>query len=138
MRSVVVLALLAACRPPGWGRHDVDAAQATGDSPKPADASPDTPAARTCDHPFRLTGYGTHSSAWVTGDFVHWAGTPQAGALAMTLGVDGAWTASHTFDGGSYQYKFIIDGTTWILDPTNPTVVDDGHGNQNSVYTCMP
>ena len=56
----------------------------------------------------------------------------------MTLGVDGAWTGTHTFAAGPHQYKFIIDSTQWILDPTNLDEVDDGMGNRNSLYTCVP
>ena len=30
------------------------------------------------------------------------------------------------------------NGTDWILDPTNPTTVDDGMGHTNNVYVCVP
>ena len=42
------------------------------------------------------------------------------------------------FAAGSHQYKFIVDGTTWITDPTNLDVIDDGMGNTNSVLLCAP
>jgi Glycogen recognition site of AMP-activated protein kinase len=138
MRSCVLLILLAACRPPGYGEGHPDAA-ADGslaiDAPA-IDAAIDS--APLCAHGFRLDGYGTHASAWVSGDFIQWAATLQAGAIAMTLGADGGWTVTHDFVAGSYEYKFIVDGTDWILDPTNPVIIDDGMGNQNSGYTCTP
>ena len=50
----------------------------------------------------------------------------------------GRWTGSDAFAAGSHQYKFIVDGTTWITDPTNLDVIDDGMGNTNSVLLCAP
>jgi hypothetical protein len=134
--------LLAACRPPGWGKDppDVDAGEASpdaDDTPAP-DAAPADPDATptTCEHGFRLEGQGSATSVWLTGDFVGWAGNPGDGAIALALGVDAAWTATHTFDAGSYQYKFIVDGSTWMADPANPDQISDGLGGFNSVYVC--
>jgi hypothetical protein len=42
------------------------------------------------------------------------------------------------FTAGTYVYKFIIDGSMWIADPTNPQQIDDGVGGKNSVYSCVP
>lgn len=136
----LALVALVACRPPGYGKDDKpdaggdapDAGQSTGD------AALDTPLGATCDHAFRLDGYSTSSSVWLTGNFVTWATTPGAGAIAFTQGVDGAWTGSYPFEVGTYQYKFIVDGSNWILDPTNQNTADDGMGHTNSVYTCVP
>lgn len=137
--SVALVAGLGACTPPGYGKGDdtsgVDAAP-TGDG-TPGDAALDTPTAATCTKSFRLDGHAVATSVWLTGTFSTWAPMPP-GAIAMAQGVDGAWTVDHTFDAGSYQYKFIIDGSTWILDPTNTDTVDDGMGNQNSRYICTP
>jgi hypothetical protein len=137
---LLALVALAACRPPGYGKDDKpDAAQEQPDGGGSAgDAALDTPLAATCDHAFRLDGYGTASSVWLSGSFVTWATTPGAGAVAFTLGVDGAWTGSYPFEAGTHQYKFIVDGSNWILDPTNQNTADDGMGNTNSVYTCVP
>lgn len=33
------------------------------------------------------------------------------------------------------QYKFVIDGTTWITDPANPNEIDNGLGGKNSLST---
>ncbi|MBL9028214.1 MAG: hypothetical protein JNL21_38835 [Myxococcales bacterium] len=50
---------------------------------------------------------------------------------------DGAtWKA--TFDvswATDFQYKFVLDGTSWIADPNNPNQVDDGFGGKNSVFS---
>jgi hypothetical protein len=133
---VALLVLVAACQPPGYGRHvGVDAAAGSGDAAAAVDAAVDGAPARTCTHGFRLDGHATASSAALTGDFVQWAGDPAHGAVAMTLGADGGWTCSYTFMVGTYQYKFIVDGS-WIPDPTNTDTVPDGFGGVNSVYTC--
>jgi hypothetical protein len=140
--ATFVVVIVAACRPPGWGKDvsDVDAGEAApdaDDTPAP-DAGPTPPdaAAVTCEQTFRLEGQGAATSIWLTGDFVGWAGNPTDGAIALELGGDAAWTATHTFDAGSYQYKFIVDGATWIADPANPDTIGDGLGGFNSVYSC--
>lgn len=137
---VTVALALAACRPPGYGKEPtVDAASSTVDAaPHSADASPDSTSAATCNHAFRLDGHATDSSVWLTGSFVSWAGTPQTGAVQFSLGVDGGWTGSYAFPAGSHQYKYIVNGSTWILDPTNASTVDDGMGHTNSLYVCVP
>ncbi|HEU0037433.1 MAG TPA: hypothetical protein VFQ53_42775 [Kofleriaceae bacterium] len=142
MRSVRLLALafvLVGCRPPGYGKGDdgpdpaVDAAPASDGTP-----GDDGSSAATCDKSFRLDGHGTASSVWLTGSFTNWGGDPANGAIAFTLGADGGWTLTHTFDAGSYQYKFIVNGNEWIIDPTNPDQADDGFGGKNSLYVCAP
>jgi hypothetical protein len=137
VRLVVLVILLAACRPPGYGKEpppdgsDVDA------SMTPVDGTGDA-AMLGCDHAFRLDGHATASSVWLTGTMVSWAADPQGGAIAFTLGGDGAWTGSYKFEAGTHQYKLIVDGNNWILDPTNPNTADDGMGHTNNVYTCVP
>lgn len=135
---VAVVALgLTACRPPGYGKEPPpDASEADG-SMQTVDAAIDA-AGLVCDHAFRLDGYATASSVWLTGTFINWAGTPQAGAIAFSLGGDGGWTGTYPFQPGTHQYKLIVNGTDWILDPTNPNTADDGMGHTNSIYTCLP
>ncbi len=48
--------------------------------------------------------------------------------------------------GAEVQYKYLVDGTKWVTDPTNPTKVADGMGGENSVlaapkcadFSCVP
>lgn len=137
VRLVVVAVLLASCRPPGYGKEPPpDAGQVDG-STMTGDAASDG-AALVCDHAFRLDGYATASSVWLTGTMVNWAGDPQGGAVPFTLGSDGAWTGAYQFEAGTHQYKLIVNGTDWILDPTNTNTTDDGMGHTNNVYTCVP
>lgn len=135
MFTAVLLAV--ACRPPGYDKGGGDDAPAVDAAPTPPDAAPDA-AATTCEKGFRLDGHGGASTVWLTGDFVMWGGNPGAGAVELAKDGDGVWMGTHTFDAGSHQYKFIVDGTTWITDPANPNQIDDGFGGTNSVYTCAP
>jgi hypothetical protein len=135
----VVLAVFAcgACEPPGYGHHGVDAAvDGTRDAAKAIDAPPDSPAG-VCSHGFALDGHGGATSVYLTGDFIAWGGDPAHGATAFTL-VGSTWTGTRDFTAGTYQYKFIVDGSMWIADPNNPNYIDDGFGGRNSIYDCMP
>ena len=137
---VLLVATATACEPPGYGKGGSVDAEIDGAASDGSIVTTDggTDAAATCEHMFRLDGHGTAQSVWLTGDFVAWAGDPQAGAIAMTLGVDGGWTVTYSFHAGQAQYKFIVDGSQWIADPTNPDQIDDGFGGKNSLYTCSP
>ena len=46
----------------------------------------------------------------------------------------GIYTATVKLAPGSYQYKFVIDGT-WCADPENVNAVPNDHGTFNSVVT---
>jgi hypothetical protein len=135
-------ALLVACAPRG---HDPTAvpdasADAAGrqDAAVAADADVDAPPAATCQTVFRLANHASAHSVWMTGDYVAWAPDPSGGASPMVLGGDGVWTVKHPFNVGVYLYKFVVDGTQWIADPSNPDQVADGFGGQNSRFTCNP
>jgi hypothetical protein len=130
---------LVACRPPGYGKGDdapdVDAATTNRDAA--IDAPVDAPAS-LCDRAFRLEGHAGAATVWLTGDFIAWGGDPGHGAIEFAKGGDGAWAGSRIFSAGTYLYKFIVDGTSWIADPANPDMVDDGFGGKNSRYICTP
>jgi hypothetical protein len=143
MRFAVVLLVAAACRPPGYGKEpDVDASMTgSGSGSGSMTVTPDAGAgsnAATCDHAFRIEGHGSDSSVWLTGTMLNWAGDPGAGAIQFTLGSDGAWTGNYAFPTGTHQYKLIVNGSNWILDPSNPDTADDGMGHTNNVFTCSP
>jgi hypothetical protein len=142
MRLVALVLLFAACRPPGYGKgDDGDDEPAGDDANDDADVDgatdADLDAAATCTKEFHLDGHSNATSVVVTGAFAAWATSPPA-ALALTETTGGAWEGSREFSAGSYQYKYVIDGTEWILDPTNPNTVDDGMGHLNSTFTCTP
>ena len=42
-------------------------------------------------------------------------------SVAMTKGDNGVWTAKVSLSPGTYGYKFLVNGTDWVLDPDNST-----------------
>jgi 1,4-alpha-glucan branching enzyme len=69
------------------------------------------------------------STVAVAGTFNRW--DSEAHRLAGP-GPDGTWTLALPLPPGRYEYLFVIDGTSWLPDPSAP-VVDDGLGGRNSV-----
>jgi len=51
---------------------------------------------------------------------------------------DGIWSLAKPLTPGRYQYKFVIDRNTWVADPNNYEVTDDGYGGKNSVLVVLP
>lgn len=45
------------------------------------------------------------------------------------------WELTRQLVPGTYQYKFVVDGSDWIADPTNPDSAPDGFGGRNSVLS---
>ena len=134
---VLLIGLVAACRPPGYGKGGGGGDDVEVDAPaRPPDAGVVPDAAATCAKTFRLDGHSLAGAVALTGDFISWAGTAPP-AIAFTKGLDGAWTGTYAFVAGMHQYKFIVDAA-WIPDPTNADQVDDGFGGKNSVITCVP
>ena len=69
------------------------------------------------------------TSVFLAGNFNNWS----TSAMPMQL-VDGIWQLAITLEPGSYQYKFVINGTTWKEDPEAPSYVDDGFGGKNGAF----
>lgn len=47
---------------------------------------------------------------------------------------DGWWEAYLELSPGVYQYKFVVDGKDWFVDPNAPAFVDDGFGGKNGIF----
>jgi 1,4-alpha-glucan branching enzyme len=81
--------------------------------------------------------YESASATFVTvaGEFNGWEYKPeQYRAIKMKKVSDTLWEAEvENIPPGRYQYKFVVDGQTWILDPYNPYVITDPSGNRNSL-----
>jgi type 1 glutamine amidotransferase len=77
-------------------------------------------------HVFTLNGYQNAGNVVVTGNFFNW--NPRG--LPMTRTTTG-WALPVFLREGTYAYKFLADGR-WMIDPGNPNVRNDAHGNQNS------
>ena len=86
------------------------------------------------------------TSVNLAGSFNNWSTTAQA----MTQQADGSWKATIPLAAGTYQYKFVMNGNTWVsnmcndptwgnannggkVDATVTTCVDDNNGGQNAV-----
>jgi 1,4-alpha-glucan branching enzyme len=74
---------------------------------------------------------GPAQSAALAGDFNNWSTT----ANPMTQSPDGSWTILMPLKGGTYAYKFFIDGKRWETDAPNQESKDDGFGGKNSIVT---
>lgn len=72
---------------------------------------------RSCERTLKLRPGRTVSKLEVGGEWNKFvpAETPMAGPDG-----GGYYSAKLTLPVGSYAYKFVLDGTEWILDPTNP------------------
>lgn len=70
-------------------------------------------------------------SVYLAGDFNSWNGE---GYSLNRAGADGAWTIVIPLKRDKvYVYNFVVDGTTWIADPSVPVKVDDGFGGSGSL-----
>lgn len=75
---------------------------------------------------FRWTGDGSH--VYYAGTFNNWQDR-----IPLQRGPDGTWFACRYISPGTYQYKYIVDGT-WRHAPDQPCETDE-HGNVNNVIT---
>lgn len=70
-------------------------------------------------------------AVYVAGEFNKWNPT----AKKMTYKAkEGIYAATLKLAAGTYQYKFVIDGT-WCADPENAEAVPNDQGTFNSVMT---
>ena len=92
------------------------------------------PMPQAADQTFTYLADKPLKSVALAGTFNNW----DKAARPMVLGADGrTWTTSLKLPYGPQQYKFVLDGETWIVDPKGRTV-DDGNGNRNSALLVVP
>lgn len=86
-------------------------------------------------HEFVFRADRAYSQVTVAGTFNGW----NREANKLSVSDDGrTWRTSITVEPGKIYYKFVLDGQTWITDPSNPKTENDGGGNVNSVFTILP
>ena len=70
----------------------------------------------------------------IVGSFNHW--DPEQDRL---IGPDsnGVWTVVLPLPPGHCEYRFVINGKEWVLDPSAPSE-DDGLGGFNSLFVYEP
>ena len=74
----------------------------------------------------------TANTVTLVGDFNAW----DAKTTPMAKGaIDGLWIVTVPLTPGSYQYAFVIDGTTWMADPAAAIALEDEFGIPSSVLT---
>ena len=70
----------------------------------------------------------------VAGEFNDW--DPEANPLVWQA--PGLWSTRIRVDApGRYSYKFVINGTRWVVDPENLNREPDGYGGQNARVNVM-
>ena len=70
----------------------------------------------------------------VAGEFNGWEyKSDQPRAIRLEKNEKEIWTAKSKIEPGRYQYKYVIDYQSWILDPANPYTIEDSAGNINSL-----
>jgi hypothetical protein len=72
------------------------------------------------------------NSVALAGTFNNWSTSSDP----LKKGDNGVWTIVKPLDPGTYQYKFVVNGSDWKADPQNPNSTDDGYGGKNSVLTA--
>jgi 1,4-alpha-glucan branching enzyme len=72
-------------------------------------------------------------SVSVVGDFNDW----KLDATPLTAARDrrGVWTVAVPLPPGRYTYTFVVDGETWVADPSAPPALEDDFGTPKSVVT---
>ena len=72
-------------------------------------------------------------SVSVVGDFNDWKinETP----LRPVQNQQGVWSVSVPLSPGRYTYTFVVDGETWVADPSAPPALEDDFGTPKSVVT---
>jgi len=78
---------------------------------------------------------GAAQTVSVAGTFNDW--NPRATLLEPDA-ARRVWSCTLRLEPGEYQYKFVVDGSRWFVDPKAARNVEDGSGNLNSVLLVAP
>jgi hypothetical protein len=124
-----------------WGGEPGKTMIAQGDSASPVSIAPDfvrpvadapagDAAERIVPTPFTFVD-STATSVALVGDFNDWdaTGTP------LKRMANGAWMVTIPLTSGRHEYQFVINGSTWVADPSSPQSVRSAFGGENSVVT---
>lgn len=88
----------------------------------------------TVPHTFVYTASETHEFVYLAGTFNGWS------TNAEPMKPDPSrhtWMLTKRLLPGRYEYKFVLDGKTWITDPKGQDV-SDGNGHTNSLLLLVP
>jgi len=127
LASIALLAAASSGCAGGW-RNGPPPGSAAPTATAGAAATPRAAGASAADG-VRFVYKGAGNSVAVAGEFNSW----NTSADPMAKQADGGWLLVKRLDPGRYQYKFVIDGTTWKADDSATETADDGFGGKNSV-----
>lgn len=65
----------------------------------------------------------------VAGSFNDW----QPAASPLEQATDGTWVVRLPLKRGRYEYMFVVDGKTWVPDPTASITIPDEFGRANAI-----
>jgi len=74
----------------------------------------------------------TAESVSLVGDFNDWRASETP---LRRVEDNGVWSVSVPLSAGRYRYAFLVDGATWLSDPSAPPALDDEFGRPGSVLT---
>lgn len=80
---------------------------------------------------FKPDGGAKGKKIFLAGTFNDW--NPANPKFLMTDDGNGTFTITVKLFPGTYQYKYVADGT-WIKDPASPSDAPDGYGGRNSKF----
>lgn len=92
-------------------------------------------AIQTFEHEFTYEAAQEHRSVALAGSFNGW--DRNANLMTLRPGTR-LWTTKMKLKAGRHEYKFVLDGETWITDPKAKRNEDDGNGNINSILILLP
>ena len=102
--------------------------------------SPSAPGDNQTQHTFtyiRPSGAAQVTSVSLAGSFNQWSTT----ARPMTQQANGSWSVTVALAAGTHQYKYVMNGSTWVQSMCNdPTWGDPAKGGKvdPDVVTCAP
>lgn len=108
----------------GWMARGATPAPVTGQAPTVVLANADAPVS------VRLVLHAPGATTVaVAGTFNGW----DPAAQPLERAEDGTWHTVVSLPRGRYEYLFVVDGTTWVGDPTAPLTTPDDFGQANAI-----
>lgn len=77
----------------------------------------------------------SYTTVHVAGDFNGWPPSPTDGLALTYVPAKALWVGKRAFANGTYLYKYVLDGSTWVHDPKSAAVQPDGFGGSNTVLS---
>lgn len=81
---------------------------------------------------FKPDGTSKGKKIYLAGNFNDWK--PDNPQYLMTDDGSGTFSITVKLPPGTYQYKYVLDGTTWVKDPYSPGDAPDGFGGRNGKF----